>query len=178
MAVSRALRRLLRVLAIEEEQRRLELESGLGELARLQRALTATAERDRGGRRMVAESASTGKLQDRVAGLEETRAAERLALVLKPRIAGMESEVTALRREFLAKRIERRQAETLVERAEAREAMEEQRRSQRMLDDRYLSRLQGAEGDAAAVPSEASADEGGTASHAPGTGKPGEARPM
>jgi hypothetical protein len=44
MAVSNALRRLLKIRAIEEEQSRLALESALGELNRLEVALAATAE--------------------------------------------------------------------------------------------------------------------------------------
>ena len=44
------------------------------------------------------------------------------------------------RQEFLAKRIERRQAETLIERSEARDAVDAARRTQRELDDWFLSR--------------------------------------
>jgi len=47
MAVSRALRRLLRIRELEEEQNRLALESALGELNRLEYALEATIERGR-----------------------------------------------------------------------------------------------------------------------------------
>lgn len=145
MAVSPTLRRLMKVLAMEEEQRRLELESGLGQLAQLKHALALTVERDRAGRQMVAESACTGELHDRLAGIEETCIAERQAAVLKPRIAEAEVEVMELRQEFIAKQIERRQAEALVEKAEVAEALEEAKRSQRMLDDRYLNQFHGAE---------------------------------
>ena len=62
MAVSRAMRRLLRVLEIQEEQYRAALASALADLKRLEGAMAATAERDRGGRRLVAASASTGEL--------------------------------------------------------------------------------------------------------------------
>ena len=141
MAVSRALRRLLRLLDMEEEECRLAVESALGELNRLKHALTATSERDRGGRLLVTASAHTGELPDRLAGLEETRAASRHAVVLTPRIADMEMNVAALREEFLSKRIECRQAETLVQETEARDAVEAGRRGQRSLDDWYLSRL-------------------------------------
>lgn len=143
MAVPRSLRRLLRVLEIEEEQRRAELEAGLGELGRFNRALHATANRDRGGRALVASSAFSGDVQDRLAGLEETRTAQRVEAALKPRTAAAERQAAALRQEFLAKRMERRQAQALVEEAEAREAAEAEKRSQRMLDDRFLSRSQG-----------------------------------
>ena len=43
--------------------------------------------------------------------------------------------------EFLAKRVERRQAETLIEETEAREAIEADRRNQQSIDDWYLNRM-------------------------------------
>ena len=147
MAVSRALRRLLRIRELEDEQCRLALESTLGELNRLESALAATGERDRRGRRLVENGARTGQLPDRLAGLEETRVAHRLVAVLEPRIEAKEEEVEALRQEFLLKRVEHRQAETLIQETEAREAIEAGRSSQQRLDDWYSSRLfrQGAE---------------------------------
>ena len=68
MAVSRALRRLLRVLEIEEEQSRLALESAVGELGILEHSLTATRTRERSGRRLVISSAQSGELPDRGRG--------------------------------------------------------------------------------------------------------------
>jgi flagellar biosynthesis chaperone FliJ len=141
MAVSRALRRLLRVLEIEEEQSRLALETSVGELGTLERSLTATRVRERSGRRLVISSAQSGELPDRLAGLEETRAASRRAVVLVPRIADAHAEAAALREAFLAKRVERRQAETLVRETEARDATISGRRSQQALDDWYLNRM-------------------------------------
>jgi hypothetical protein len=43
MAVSRALRRLLRIRDLEEEQSRLALESAIGDLNRLESTLAATS---------------------------------------------------------------------------------------------------------------------------------------
>lgn len=159
MAVSRALRRLLQVLDLEEEQRKLALESALGELRRLQDALVSAGNRDRRGRHLVrastAPSDPPGRIRgaiynqvhdqmiDRIAGLAETRAAMRCVAALKPRIAEAEDNVADLREEFLAKRIERRQAETLIEQAEARDAVEAARRGQQSLDDWYLNRFRG-----------------------------------
>jgi len=140
VAVSRALRRLLRVLEIEEEQSRAALESALSDLRRLEQALAAAAERDRGGRRLVAASAYTGQLPDRLAGLEETRAATRHATSLVPCIADAKRGLEAVREDFLAKRVERRQAETLIREAEARDAVETTRRAQQALDDWYRNR--------------------------------------
>ena len=148
MAASRALRRLLRIRDIEEEQSRLALESALSQLNRLEHALAATAERDRRGRRLVDASARTGELPDRLAGIEETRAAKRHAAVLTPRIAAVRLNVSALRQQFLMKRVERRQAEALIQETEARDAVEANRRSQQALDDWYRNRLHRVEAEA------------------------------
>ena len=145
MAVSRPLRRLLRVLHIQEEQGRAALESAVAELQRLEQAQAAAEERGRSGRQMVAASALHGQLVnqlvDRLAGLEETLAGSRAAAVLAPCTAEAEERVALRREEFLTRRIERRQAEALVKKAEAAGAIESGRRSQRALDDWYLNRL-------------------------------------
>jgi hypothetical protein len=141
MAVSLALRRLLRIRELEEEQGRLALESALSELHRLEHALVATVERKHRGRSLVQSSAQTNQLTDRIAGLEETRSASLHATALEPRIDGMGVEVTDRRQEFLLKRVERRQAETLIAETEAQEAIENGRRGQQSLDDWYSSQL-------------------------------------
>jgi hypothetical protein len=141
MAVSRALRRLLLIRDLEEEQRRLALEAAVGERNRLEDALAATAERARRGRRLVQASAQSGQLPDRLAGVEETRAASRHAKALEPRIEAIGEEVAARREEFLLKRVERRQAETLIRETEAREVIEAGRRGQQALDDWFSSRF-------------------------------------
>jgi hypothetical protein len=131
----------LLIRSLEEEQNRLALESAASELHRLELALTANFERGRKGRRLVAESAETGRLADRLAGIEETRSAERHAETLGPRIETSEEEVTARRQEFLLKRVERRQAETLIRKTEMQDAIEAGRHSQQTLDDWYSSRM-------------------------------------
>jgi hypothetical protein len=140
MAISSALRQLKRIRELEEEQCRVALESAVAELRRLEQALEAGAEWDRRGRALVDSSAHSGQLTDRLAGMEESRAAGRLRKALLPRLANAELEVAALREDFLAKRVERRQAETLIEEAEARDAIEADRRSQQSLDDWHRSR--------------------------------------
>ena len=141
MAVSPAMRRLLGLLQLEEEQRQAALASALGELKGLERALDATTANDRSGRRLVAASARTGDLADRLAGLVESAAARRKAAALEPRIEQSEQEAAAVRGQYLAKRVERRQAETLLREAAAREAAEAARRGQQSLDDWHLNRL-------------------------------------
>jgi flagellar biosynthesis chaperone FliJ len=141
MAVSRGLRRLFRIRDLEEEQCRLALESATGTLHRLQHALEATVERGRRGRRWMEASIHSGELTDRLAGMEEMQTAGRHAAALAPRIADAELDVAALRGEFLAKRVERRQAETLIEETEARDAVEAGRRAQQDLDDWFGNRM-------------------------------------
>lgn len=141
MAIARAMRRLLQVLEIEEEQAKLALESALGEFRLLQLRWVAAMERNRSGRQLVKASAQSGNFIDRWAGLEEARAGNRHAASLAPRIAEAELAANARRQEYLARRVERRQAETLIEEAEAREAAVAGRRDQRALDDWYLNRL-------------------------------------
>jgi flagellar export protein FliJ len=141
MAVSRALRRLLGIRDLEEEQHRLALESAMGELRSLENALVAMLRQERRGRALVKESARSGDLQDRLAGVVESRAAQIGVAMLAPRIAATKNHAARLREAYLQKRIERRQAETLIEETEAKEAMEAERRSQQGLDDSYRSRL-------------------------------------
>ena len=141
MTVSRALRRLLRIRNLEEEQARLELETALGNRHRLEQALASALERARGGRGLVTASARSGELPDRLAGLEETRAGGRLAAALSPRLTAADEEVLALRDQYLAARVERRQAGTLIEEAEAEAAIDFDRRSQQGLDDWFRNRM-------------------------------------
>lgn len=144
MAVSRAMRRLLRLLEMQEEQARVQMESALADLRRLERALNAAGERERAGRRLVtasaAENAAVNETTDRMAGVEESRMASRQAAALKPRLAGAGAAVKERRREFLDKRIERRQAETVIEHAETKESTEVRRRGQRESDDWFLGK--------------------------------------
>ena len=140
MAVSRAMRRLLQVLEIQEEECRAAMESARAELSLLERALSRNQERERGGRRLVAVSATTGEVTDRIAGIEEAHTAKRVAAVLAPRIREAEAAVNERRSQFLGKRIERRQTETLIEETEALDRVEAERRAQRDLDDWGLSR--------------------------------------
>jgi hypothetical protein len=141
VVVSRALRKLLRIRNLEEEQSRIALEAAIADLRRLEEAQSATAERDRRGRRLVDSSVQTGELSDRLAGLEEQHAADRFQIGLAPRVLDAEQDVANLREEYLERRVERRQAETLVKESEAREALEADKRSQQGLDDWFGNRM-------------------------------------
>ena len=134
------MRRLLQVRKLEEELSQAALESAAGDLRRMELALVAAQERERNGRRQVTASVSTGELVDRIAGLEQARAALRHGAALRPRIAAAELEGARRRQEFLAKRMARRQVETLIRKTEAGDAVAAGRRTQRKLDDWFLSR--------------------------------------
>jgi hypothetical protein len=140
MAVSRALERLFAIRELEEEQTRLALESALGELNDLRNALKAAIARDGRGRQLVVISAQTGELPDRLAGIEEMRAAVRQTKIIAARIEHSDTMVSELRGKFLAKRIERRQAETLIDEARARDAVTFNRRTQQEMDNWHQSR--------------------------------------
>jgi hypothetical protein len=136
---------LLKIRSLEEEQRRIALESAVAELHRLEDALAGARTRERTGRERITESARGGDATDRMAGMVETSAARRRIGALKPRIAAAEWEASQRREEFLAKRTERRQAETLIGETEAADAVVEGRRSQQSLDDWYGMRMHGDE---------------------------------
>lgn len=150
MPVSRSLRRLLHIRTLQEQQSRMELESALGELRQLEHALASAASRATRGRALIGSSANTGELADRLAGLEEARAASRHTASLQPRIEDAREDASELRRHFLDRRVERRQAETLVSEAEARDAIDVDRRTQQALDDAFGSRRMRAQRNAAA----------------------------
>jgi hypothetical protein len=85
MAVSKGLRRLLRIRDLEEEQKRIALEAAMGELHTLENALEAASARNRRGRGLVDASARSGELIDRQAGLVESQAGTRYAAILSAR---------------------------------------------------------------------------------------------
>src|SRR5580658_9058185 len=110
MAVSRAMRRLLQVLKIQEEECHAAMELARAELKLREQALAYNVERERAGRRLLAASAESGEITDRIAAIEEAHLAKRIAAVLTPRIAEMETAANARQQELLGKRIERQQA--------------------------------------------------------------------
>lgn len=140
MPASRALRRLLQVRHLEEEQARLSLENALSALHQHEKALTATEERRRLGRRLVASSARSGDLLDRITGLEESRSAACALEFLAHAVELARTQAKASRESFLSVRIERRQAETLIQEASQKESIVAARRAQMELDEWHRSR--------------------------------------
>ncbi len=140
MPVSKALRRLLHVRDVEEEQHRLRLESALSELLVLQRARLSANSRARGGRALLVAAVRAAEITDRTAALVECQAGIQCASALALTISVAESNVLHLRETYLQKRLERRQAQTLVEEADVQEAVESGRRGQQVLDAAYGTR--------------------------------------
>jgi pyruvate dehydrogenase complex dehydrogenase (E1) component len=140
MAVSESVRRLLHVLNLEEESRRRALESAQAELARLGTALRAAVEQEKDGRLLFASGVRGYELDERLAGQAEMHVGRQRREVLQQCIQQSMQVVEALRVAFLEKRVEKKQAETLVKAAEAKESLEESRRTERSLDSWYLMR--------------------------------------
>ena len=140
MPVSNGLRRLLRIRDLEEEQQKLALSSALGDLQALEQAFTAAQASALSGREEVTRSAHSGDGTDRLAGMVQVRAAERFMLALRPRIAAARLQAARLRQQFLDKRVERRQAETLIRETESQDAVEASRRGQQTLDEWFRTR--------------------------------------
>jgi flagellar export protein FliJ len=140
MAGSKGLRRLRDIRQAQEEQSRDAMEASIAELQRLTTALVQARERVGRARMLISSSAHTGKLIDRIAGLEEIRSADRMAKTLAGKVAAAGNRVQQRRQEFLEKRMERRQVEIVYEAMQARDAADVNRKSQLALDDWYSQR--------------------------------------
>jgi flagellar biosynthesis chaperone FliJ len=137
---SHPLRRLLRIREMEEEQSRLALENALTERSRLQAELLAAEGRGRRGRALIATSARSGELSDRLAGMEEARIAQRLHKILSGRISDSDSQVNEKRQSYFSSRMARLQADKLTEAFKKNADRQTMRRNQRELDEWFRSR--------------------------------------
>ena len=137
MSKQKSLQRLLRIRELEEERKRLGLAAAMSRLDRLASARDAAVHRARDGRSRVARSAISGEVVDRQAGLIEAEAARRRARMLEMQIVQSRQEAAACRQDLLAKRMERRQTETVLQHEEVREKSESDRKSQKSVDDWY-----------------------------------------
>ena len=134
------LERLLKIRGAEEEQRRRALQAAEAKLNSLEQARESALEMEKKGRARMVEGLISGAVAERQSGAVESASGQRRARILGAHIAAAENETAASRQAFLEKRIERRQAETLVEEVGAREAMEAGRRGQRDIDDWFGTR--------------------------------------
>ncbi|MFZ1011869.1 MAG: hypothetical protein WAN28_00890, partial [Terracidiphilus sp.] len=134
------LRRLLGIRELLEEQEQAALVAARAELSRLGNALEAATTHARHGRALVNASLQTGDVPDRLAGLAETQSAERVARVVIDALDGAQRKVDEQEHKYLFRRVERRQAEAMVQTADAAEARQVLRRAQQALDEWFRSR--------------------------------------
>lgn len=140
MPVSQTLQRLLRIRHLEEEQRRQELATAMGKLNILESALACSAARSREARKLAEGGMTSGNLIDRQAGMVESRNALHCAATLQRWISASRKQVEQVRGEWLNKRVERKQTETLVDAEHAQRVAEATRQVQQSLDQSHLAR--------------------------------------
>jgi len=129
------LRHLIQLRQIEEERQASVLEASTAQLRQLNEALKQTRIREAAGRGLVEKSIQTGETQDRLAGLAEIASATRARNIVMRWKHQAEENLEGIRQHYIAKRIETRQAETLLRAASESEAQEQQRRGQSALDE-------------------------------------------
>jgi aspartokinase len=140
MAISDSLRRLLHIRTLEEEQRKIVLDSALAELHSLESTMVAMRARERTGREHVVLSSRSGDTTDRIAGLVECDSARRSAHMLEARISKAALRAGEAREEYLSKRVEKRQAETIIGEAEDVQDAEAARHEQQGVDEWFSAR--------------------------------------
>jgi flagellar export protein FliJ len=138
--LSKALERLHSVRKIEEQQQEAELNEVTAELYRLRGMLDRVHQRIETARALASASIGNGMIEDRFSALEETVLLGRLATVLVKKVKLADQRLLEARAQLLAKRIERRQVETLLDAAQRQVEKDENRKSQQSLDEWYRLR--------------------------------------
>jgi len=137
LAERRVLARLLRLRELEEEQSRTELEAAVGVRNRVRVELAEVSDRQTLGRRNFATGIAARDPLGRTGAMMELERAREQQVKIRTRFDASEAEVARQREEFLLRRTERRQVETLVDDQQAMDVIETARRAQQMLDDWY-----------------------------------------
>lgn len=140
MAVLPALVRLHAIREAEEEQCRRALDVAAADLQRLHGMLASVRRRRENDRALIVSSVLNGATEDRLAALDETSMLDRLTRTLAKRLKDAEQRLLRAREQFLAKRIERRQVETLLETARFQAGIEQSRRDQSAMDEWFRMR--------------------------------------
>ncbi len=141
MPVSRALRRLLRIRNIEEEQHRLTLESAAGEFRLVEDALNASHRRERSGSELHQAGLRSGDVVDAQSGHVEQDVSRISTAFLEQQRAASELRVAALREALREKQIQYRQTEALIDNTIEADAIDSARHTQNHIDDWFRSRL-------------------------------------
>jgi flagellar biosynthesis chaperone FliJ len=143
MATARSLRRLHGIRETEEHMISSALQSAIHELQQVESAMRFAHERATVERGALASRLQSGSPEDRIAGFEEIAAADRLANALSARIRLAQEKVTQARKQFFQVRVQRQQAQTLLEQSLSRARLEADRRAQMALDEWHRSQLRG-----------------------------------
>src|SRR5579871_2434416 len=137
MAPSIGLQRLLDLREAEEARSRQDLERAVAELRQLEGSLMAARKRRVAARKLVASSAETGEVIDRIAGLQVLDNVDLLERVILQRIDEATKEAHRKRQEVMNRRIARRQVEAIVDARMTDARLQANRTSQSALDDWY-----------------------------------------
>lgn len=129
------IRRLCTLRKLEEQHRASLLEEAKQRLQQIDVAIERSGEQRVQGRVLITESIVRGSVADRVAGLEEIECAKRKAGALRSARTRVEEQLRLSRDKFLSKRMERRQAEAVLDASLQEEAWSVARKSQSELDD-------------------------------------------
>jgi len=134
------LRRLCALRRLQELDQAAQLELARAELARIEGAMREAELRKGAGRLLFSAGAQRGDLGDRVTGIEEVAGATRLGQALLLRQSAALELVRRMQAQYLFKREQRCQVETLLRIESEREALIEQRKSQSSLDEWHRTR--------------------------------------
>ncbi len=134
------LQRLLRLRSLVEETSRMELESRAALAARIQQRRARELETVRENRAYVIASISEDgevgeQAERRGEGWSAAEGAARRERQLAPLSEAADRRVAEVRDEFIERRKERRQVESILDEAKERVRIEQERRAQRSLDD-------------------------------------------
>jgi hypothetical protein len=137
MANRQQLRRLLALRHLEEEQSRVRLVAAVGERLRIAGEMEEARELEAEGRRSFSLGVAQHDGPSRAGALVEMAFAQRSRGRIEPHLRAAENEERRQREEYLLRRTDRMQVETLD--AEARRQAEARaaRRAQQILDDWY-----------------------------------------
>ncbi len=136
---STSLQRLLTIRRAEEGCSQSEMERAVREQQHLEAAQATAQERRRCASALVSSSAQTGELMDRVAGLQEMKTSDRLRRMFREKIDEARMDTQHKRQELLARRLARRQVETLIDAKLAQSKVDSTRKTQSALDDWHRS---------------------------------------
>jgi len=140
MPISPAMRRLLHIREIQEDKSRSLLKNLVRELEGLKASLVLAGIWEREGRQLVGDSARSGELSDRIAGLAQERDAIHAGALLDERVSAAELHVAEQRQIYLAARMQLRQARALEEKINQLDSRDEARKAQSDLDEWFRSR--------------------------------------